>query len=246
MNHLLVWIVRPLVIRVGWILSKLVLDVKIDGTENLQGGSQPMIVIANHFSWFDAPILAVHLPFAPAFIVATESQRHWWFRAFVRVFRAIPIWRGQVDRQAFQKSLEALKDGYVVGIFPEGGMDPDFAELVAHGHQINRYVPGRTRPELVRPKTGSAWLAIHANSSILPVGLLGTERVYPNMIRFRRTPVTLRVGRPFGPLQIDPALRGRARRQRLDELADLMMQQIAALFPPESRGPYRNIELETL
>ena len=245
MNQMLIWIVRPLVIRIGWVLSKVLLDVKVDGKENLQDGFQPMIVIANHFSWFDAPILAVHLPFTPAFIVATESQRYWWFRALVWAFHGIPIWRGRVDRQAFEKSMEALKKGYVLGIFPEGGMDPDFAELVAHGHQINRCVPGRRTPVLVRPKTGPAWLAIRSQSSILPVGLLGTERVYQNVIRFRRTPVTLRVGKLFGPLQIDPALRGKARRQRLDELADLMMQQIAALFPPESRGPYRNVELET-
>jgi len=65
-------------------------------------------------------------------------------------------------------------------------------------------------------------------------------------LKLRRTPVTIRVGRPFGPLQIDPGLRGRARRQRLDELSDLMMQQIAVLFPPENRGPYRNMELTTL
>ncbi len=245
-NHMMSWLVRPIVIRVGWILSKVLLDVRVDGVENLRSSSQPMILIANHFSWFDAPILAVHLPFAPAFVVATESQRHWWFRAFVRVFHGIPIWRGQVDRDAFQKSMAALDDGYVVGIFPEGGMDPEYAELVAKGQQISRYVPGRQRPVLARPKTGSAWLAAKSNALILPVGLLGTERVYRNIIRFRRTPVTLRVGKPFGPLQLDPALRGKARRQRLDELADLMMQQIAALFPPESRGPYRNVELDTL
>lgn len=239
-------LVRPIVIRLGWILSKVLLDVRVDGIDNLRNSSQPLILIANHFSWFDAPILAVHLPFAPAFVVATESQRHWWFRAFIWVFHGIPIWRGRVDREAFQKSMEALSQGYVVGIFPEGGMDPEYAELVAQGRQISHYVTGRQRPVLAKPKTGTAWLATKANTAILPVGLLGTERVYRNMIRFRRTPVTLRIGRPFGPLQLDPALRGKARRQRLDELADLMMQQIAALFPPESRGPYRDVELKTL
>jgi 1-acyl-sn-glycerol-3-phosphate acyltransferase len=245
MSQFLSWIVRPFVMRIGWILSKVLLDVRVDGVENIRTNSQPTIVIANHFSWFDAPILAVHLPFTPAFVVATESQRYWWFRALVWLFNGIPIWRGQVDRKAFNRSIQALQKGYVVGIFPEGGMDPEFSQLVAHGTQIDRCVVGRRNPELVRPKTGPAWLAIQAKSSILPVGLLGTERVYHNVLRFRRTPVTLRIGRPFGPLQIDPALRGRARRQRLDELADLMMQQIAALFPPESRGPYQNTELKT-
>lgn len=246
MNRLMNWIVRPIAIRIGWILSKVLLDVRIDGLENLPRSTQPMILISNHFSWFDAPILDIHLPFAPAFVVATESQRHWWFRAYVSVFNGIPIWRGQVDRKAIERSIAALDQGYVLGIFPEGGMDPEYAEIVSRGQQISRYVTGRQRPILARPKSGSAWLAIRANTLILPVGLLGTERVYRNMLRFRRTPVTLRIGRPFGPLQLDPALRGKARRQRLDELADLMMQQIAALFPPENRGPYSNVELEML
>ena len=149
-----------------------------------------------------------------------------------------------MDRDAFEKSMAALGEGYVVGIFPEGGMEPEFAEMRERGIQMKGYIPGRRRPVLAKAKTGPAWLAIKANSAILPVGLLGTERVYRNMLRFRRTPVTMRIGQPFGPLQIDPTLRGKARRQRLDELADLMMQQIAALFPPESRGPYSNIEVE--
>ncbi len=50
---------------VGWVISKVLLDVKVTGVENLPRNPHPLIVIANHFSWFDAPILAVHLPFAP-------------------------------------------------------------------------------------------------------------------------------------------------------------------------------------
>ncbi|MFN8492125.1 MAG: hypothetical protein U0350_31285 [Caldilineaceae bacterium] len=38
---------------------------------------------------------------------------------------------------------------------------------------------------------------------------------------------------------------GRARRQRLDELADAMMQRIAILFPPENRGYYQKMNLDT-
>lgn len=246
MRKRLMLLTRQLAIATGWIISKIMLDVTVVGAENVPRSKHPMIVIANHFSWFDAPILAVHLPFAPAFIVATESQRYWWFRGFVKVFNAIPIFRGQVDREAFRRSKLALDEGHVLGVFPEGGMDPEFAEQVARGETVSRYIPGRRIPVLARPKSGTALLAIETKAYILPVGLMGTELVYNNMLRFRRTPVTIHIGRAFGPLQLDPGLRGRARRQRLDELSDLMMQQIAALFPPENRGPYRNVELIAL
>jgi len=246
MHKRLMVFTRQLAIAAGWIISKVMLDVKVIGADNVPRSMQPLIVIANHFSWFDAPLLAVHLPSPPAFIVATESQRYWWFRGFVKVFNAIPIFRGQVDREAFRRSKLALDEGYVLGIFPEGGMDPEFAEQVARGETVSRYIPGRRIPVLARPKSGTALLAVQTNAHILPVALMGTERVYNNMLRFRRTPVTIRIGHAFGPLQIDPGLRGRARRERLDELSDLMMQQIAALFPPENRGPYRNVELVAL
>ncbi len=77
--------VRVLLIQVlGRLLSFILFDVTIEGKENLPNGDQrPLIVIANHFSWFDAPILAIHLPFQPAFLVATESLRTWWVRAFI-------------------------------------------------------------------------------------------------------------------------------------------------------------------
>src|SRR5215213_9741318 len=128
-------VLRFLLINVlGRFLSFVLFKVTVEGKENLPVSSQrPLIVIANHFSWFDAPILAIHLPFPPAFLVATESLNRWWVRAFVTLFDGIPIWRGQVDRNALRLSVEALQDGKIVGIFPEGGMNPDNRDRIARG-----------------------------------------------------------------------------------------------------------------
>jgi 1-acyl-sn-glycerol-3-phosphate acyltransferase len=122
---------------IGRLVSLILLDVSIEGHENLPSqDKRPLIVIANHFSWFDAPILAIHLPFPPAFLVATESLQRWWVRGFIKLFDGIPIWRGQVDRNALRLSLEALKRGLVLGVFPEGGMNPDNRDRIARGEQI--------------------------------------------------------------------------------------------------------------
>ena len=48
-------------------------------------------------------------------------------------------------------------------------------------------------------------------------------------LSLQRTPVEIRVGKPFGPLAIDPTLRGRAKRRELDKLGKLMMTHIARL-----------------
>ncbi len=76
------------------------------------------------------------------------------------------------------------------------------------GETVNRYIPGRRIPVLAQPKSGTALLAIKPAPDILPVALIGTERVYANMLKLRRTPVTIRIGRPFDPLRIDPPCAG--------------------------------------
>jgi hypothetical protein len=59
-----------------------------------------------------------------------------------------------------------------------------------------------------------------------------------NIRRWKRTKVTMHIGPAFGPLTIDPALRGPARRQQIDAYGDEMMRHIAALMPVENRGFY--------
>lgn len=241
-------LVRFLLIQVlGRLLSFILFDVTVKGRENLPTSShRPLIVIANHFSWFDAPILAIHLPFPPAFLVATESLNRWWVRSFVTLFDGIPIWRGQVDRNALRLSLEGLKRGLILGIFPEGGMNPENRERIARGEQIPelRGHVSRRSGALVRGRSGSALLAIQSQAYILPVAIIGSENILDNLSRFRRTPIQFNIGPVFGPLEIDDTLRGPERRLQLDRLTDEMMIHIAELFPPERRGPYVTLSLD--
>ncbi|MEZ4861556.1 MAG: lysophospholipid acyltransferase family protein [Caldilineaceae bacterium] len=225
--------------------SRVLLNIKVVGLENVPQ-QEPLIVIANHFSWFDAPLLTLYLPFQPAFMVASESQRFWFVRIFMRAFHGIPIWRGKVDRKALSSALSTLRQGRVIGIFPEGGIDPRFAERRARGEEITDTYGfvSRHDAQLTHPEPGTAYLALASQARILPVALLGTEQILANLMRFRRTSVTLRIGPAFGPLTIERELQNAERRQRLNRLADHIMQRIAVLFPPENRGPYRHITME--
>lgn len=243
MTTLFMWLARQTLLLVGRLIGKIIFDLTIEGAENVPKPREPLIVISNHFSWFDAPLLTLALPFQPAFLVATESQRKWWVRTFIFLFHGIPIWRGQVDRQAFRHALEALDEGKVLGIFPEGGINPELQELIARGQIIPELRGNMSRIDgkLVRARSGTALIAVMSKVRILPVGLIGTERVLDNLRQFRRTPITIRIGPPFGPLDIETSLTGRERRRRLDELTDAMMRRIAALFPPERRGYYQKI-----
>jgi len=243
-NFILAWSV----LLFGRVAARILLDLKVDGLENVPKDG-PLIVIANHFSWFDAPLLTLSLPFQPAFMVASESQRFWFVRMFMRISRSIPIWRGRVDRKALSEAITRLKEGQSIAIFPEGGIDPRLAERRARGETIVEDDYGfisRHDAQLTHAEPGTAYLAVHSQAQLLPVALLGTEKILPNILRWRRTPVTVRIGPAFGPLTVETTLQKSERRRRLDQLATLIMQRIALLFPPENRGPFRHTKPETV
>lgn len=243
-NFILGWSV----LLFGRMAARVLLKVTVDGRDNVPKDG-PLIVIANHFSWFDAPLLTLYLPFQPAFMVASESQRFWFVRMFMRISRSIPIWRGRVDRKALSAAIAHLKEGQAIAIFPEGGIDPRLTKRRARGETIVEEDYGfisRHDAQLTHSEPGTAFLAIQSQARLLPVALVGTEKILSNILRCRRTPVTVRIGPAFGPLTVETNLHKNERRRRLNELAQQIMQRVAVLFPPENRGPYRQGKVETV
>jgi 1-acyl-sn-glycerol-3-phosphate acyltransferase len=233
---------RVAVLHLGRLVARAALKLHITGLHHAEGHRDPLIVVANHFGWYDAMILTLFLPRQPVFLVATESQRKWYVRLFMRVYDGIPIWRGQVDREAFRRAADVVRSGRWLGIFPEGGMNPDLAERIARGEVVLQLTGNTSRPGgvLARGKPGAALLAVNTKARVLPVALIGTGEIGYNIRRLRRTPVEIHLGEVFGPLRVGPAQSGHRRREQLDQLADEIMQRIAAFFPPEKRGPYRD------
>ena len=162
-GQILASISRRFLLVLGKILFQLLLDVKITGEEHIPKTSEPLILVANHFSWFDVPLLTALLPLQPVFMVATESRRMLHVRAFMSLFNGIPIWRGQVDRSAFDHAKKVLQNGGVLGVFPEGGIDPNNSSKTKQGKVVmdNRYTfVSRLSGQLVRPRPGTAFLAV--------------------------------------------------------------------------------------
>lgn len=231
---------RSILVQIGRILCRLLFRVTVKGIEHFPQHPNGLLVISNHFSWFDAPIISMLLPDPPAYLIATEAIDRAWIRGFTIIFESIPIWRGQVDRKAMTMAVQTLRGGGIVGIFPEGGINPELADAVASGEQIAELQGNMGRPGavLIHAKSGVALLATMSRAQILPVALLGSHKIAENLRQWRRTPVTLQVGPVFGPLQLENGVKGAARRQQLDHLSDEMMKQIAQLMPPENRGVY--------
>ena len=234
---------RAILVQVGQLLCRALVKVTADGIENFPRDAQRLLVISNHFSWFDGPLLSLLLPQPPAYLLAQEEINGIAIRLISIIFESIPIWRGRVDRGAMTTAIHVLQCGGIVGIFPEGSIQPESADVVAAGQQFTEGEGGKGRhtAALIRAKAGVALLATLSGARILPVALIGSHDIMSNLFRRHRTPIRLIIGPAFGPLSLSNEVKGVARRQQLDKLADEMMCQIAQLMPPENRGYYTNV-----
>lgn len=227
---------------VARLLAYILLKLEIEGWENLPPDG-PLLVIGNHFSLFEGPLLMAFLPYGnrQTWMAATELQDSAILKALIRLYDIIPVWRGQPDRTAIQRALNWLAAGNVLGIMPEGGVDETLRHLTTTGvlTNMNEGPNSRASAQLITPRPGAAYLAVRSGTPILPTAFLGTEKVLPNLRRLRRTPVRMIIGPVFGPLTIDPSLPKPERRALMDEMGHEMMRHMAALMPPENRGPYR-------
>jgi 1-acyl-sn-glycerol-3-phosphate acyltransferase len=175
----------------------------------------PLILIFNHTGEIEVPFLFAHLQ--PRKLTGWAKIEAWDNKFLNWVFtlwQMIPIRRGEADMNALKKALRALKDGYILGITPEG----------------TRNKTGRLR----RAFAGTAVVAMHSDIPILPLTHWGGENFLKNLKRFKRTDYHIRVGEPF-KLKIEGVkVTSEIRQQIVDE----MMVQIALLLPEEYRGAY--------
>jgi 1-acyl-sn-glycerol-3-phosphate acyltransferase len=123
--------------------------------------SGPFILAANHISFVDSLFMPLLCPRPVVFLGKAdyfEKARTRWFFEGVNV---IPVRRegGSAGEAAIQAGIEALRQGHVVGIYPEGTRSPD----------------GR----LYRGKTGVARMALEARVPVIPVAIRGTDEVMP-------------------------------------------------------------------
>jgi len=199
---------------IAWLLSRLLLRIKLTGSENL-AKTGPALVISNHLGAAD---VVVGLAFSPKPIDALGKVELYDFPIVGKLmnwYGIIWVHRGRPDRRALRAALQGLAEGRIVGIAPEG----------------RQSVSG----ELEQGVGGAAYLALKADVPVFPIAFTGTEdsHVFTSLKRFRRPYVTITIGAPFHlPKTGD-------RRADIDNGTDLMMRTLAKLLPPEYQGVYR-------
>ena len=201
-------------IRFGFnALFLIILKREYIGRENFP--EPPYLLVTNHISAFDTPVLLTLCPHIIRAFVAEKHKSNPLFAPLIYLTQSIWVKRGEIDRQALRQALDVLNRGEVLGVAPEG-------------------TRSRVTHALLEGKTGAAYLATRANVPIIPVALTGTQNVVSNILRLRRAKVQALVGKPFRL----PENR-RARNQQLQEYTQLIMHKIAELLPEEYQGIYR-------
>jgi 1-acyl-sn-glycerol-3-phosphate acyltransferase len=143
------------------------------------------ILASNHLSIVDSLFLPLMLERPLTFAAKSEyftgkrlSQR--FAAAYMRGTQQLSVDRGgaRSAQETLEAALALLRQGELFGIYPEGTRSPD----------------GR----LYRGRTGVGWLALAAGVPVIPVAMIGTDRVLPpghTIPRLRR--VSIRVGPPL-------------------------------------------------
>lgn len=154
----------------------LLFRVRVVGVEHVPARG-PAIIAFNHVSVLDGPAFGIELSRRirreTRFLVAAEFFSKPFFGWVLRSFHQIPIRRGKGDEHALDEALRTLREGAVVAIAPEGGVN------------------GEPDGDLQRIRSGFARLALPTGAPVVPVGLCGTQRRWPH--------AGINWGRPWRP-----------------------------------------------
>ncbi|MBN2098624.1 MAG: 1-acyl-sn-glycerol-3-phosphate acyltransferase [Dehalococcoidia bacterium] len=180
----------------------------------------PLIIVSNHLSWLDIPLIGIAVPRQIAFIAKKEYFHSPFHRRLVDLYGGFTVERGAVDGTALKTAFKVLDEGRCLGIFPEGTRSKSLQ--LQQGH------------------VGTAFIALHKNAYILPIGVYGTEKIrykFESITHILYRPkVVINIGEPFKL----PDVQGHPTRKARDRSTDIIMRKIADLLPESYRGVYYN------
>lgn len=197
-DHATYHILMPLNIL---LFNKTMFRVTFVGKENVpkQGG---FILASNHIHFLDPLVIAGSRARVMHFMAKEELFHNPAAAFFLTRFNAFPVKRGSSDKSSVEFAIRVVKEGQVLGIFPEGTRSPDGR-------------PGT-------PKAGVALIAKQAHADVLPVSIYSAQ---PSKYW---TELTVRFGKliPYDELGITQE--GGTRELR--DASRLIMDRITALW----------------
>jgi 1-acyl-sn-glycerol-3-phosphate acyltransferase len=212
------------------IFTKALTRISIEGSIGEIPRDGPVIIAANHASNLDAVVLG-------SWLIPKIGRRFQWLGkkelfgwpviGFLAHHGGVhPVDRSGADVDAYRLAKRILDEGHVLFVFPEGTRSSDGT--------------------LQEARDGVALLALRTGAPIVPVGIGGSDGVWPRGQTLPRPGgrVTVRVGTPFRLVDVLPP--GTERRDAKGQATTAIMRRIAALLPERQRGVYADDEVHAI
>jgi 1-acyl-sn-glycerol-3-phosphate acyltransferase len=157
---------------------------EVEGLENIPEEG-PAILASNHLSFSDSIFLPLVVDRTITFLAKSDyftspGIKGWATKQFMSSTGQVPIDRsgGQASMGAINTGVRVLREGNLLGVYPEGTRSPD----------------GR----LYRGRTGPARMALAAAAPVIPVAMFGTDKIQPTGQKIPNLyPLGIRIGRPL-------------------------------------------------
>lgn len=177
-----------------------------------------LLVVCNHISFADPPLLGVAMPRPVEFMTMAEMFRKPWLAKLLRTIGCFPVDRSRVDHGAVRETIRRLRTGRCVAIFPEGGI-----------RLTEQSVLGGD-PEF---KPGAGSIALLGGAAILPVIVRDTRKPYVgrnwlpvHQGRLRRETISITFGGPFCLWNPDGLAAAERRRHADDVLREQLLKTV--------------------
>jgi 1-acyl-sn-glycerol-3-phosphate acyltransferase len=156
-------------------------------------------------------LMGAYSPRPLEFMGAMEMPWNGWMGTIIDLYSLIPVYRGYTSAETLKMGIDVLRQGGMLGIFPEGGF----------------WEPGRQKAQ-----TGAAWLSYMTQSPVLPIGFGDTRGKMAEIFRLKRPSFEMNVGDVLPPVRLE---RSRNKKDALQQAADELMDAVWALAPEEER-----------
>jgi acyl-[acyl-carrier-protein]-phospholipid O-acyltransferase / long-chain-fatty-acid--[acyl-carrier-protein] ligase len=134
-------------------LFRLLYRVEVQGMENYKAAGRKALIVPNHTSFLDGPLLSVFLPERAAFAINTYMAKAWWVKPAFILYDMCPI--DPTNPLALRSIVDRLKHNQKAVIFPEGRITVTGA--------------------LMKVYEGPAAIAQMAGANVLPVRISGAQ-----------------------------------------------------------------------
>ncbi len=143
----------------------------------------PLVLVANHISHFDPPVMVTGFPGQIDFMAMTELFENFFMRWLLTNSNTFPVNRHRTDLKALRIAKQRLQAGRIVCLFPEGGLRTGESSVLE----------GAPLPP------GGTLLAQSTGAPIRPCLVLGTDQLYAWRPWQKRPRLSIRFGAEIAP-----------------------------------------------